>query len=83
MATTKAKAEEPVVNEAGEKMVKIRLPLTREDTKALFVRVNHRTWLIPRGKEWEVPECVAEVIEHAEQQELERMEFERKVQKKG
>lgn len=80
MATTKAIAEEPVVK-AGEKLVKIRLPLTREDPRALFVRVNHRTWLIPRGKEFEIPECAAEVIEHAETAQLERMEFENKVQR--
>lgn len=80
MATAKAMADVPAV-EAGEKLVKIRLPLTREDQKAVFVRVNTRTWLIPRGKEFEVPECVAEVIEHAETAQLERMEFENKVQK--
>jgi len=80
MATTKAKVEMPV-NEEGERMVKIRLPITRDDQKAVYVRVNDRTWLIPRGKEWEVPECVAEVLENAEKQQLERMEFENKVQK--
>ena len=80
MATTKAKADVPAV-EAGEKLVKIRLPITREKQKAEFVRVNTRTWLIPRGVEVEIPECAAEVLEHAETAELERMEFENKVQK--
>ena len=80
MATTKAKAEEPM-NEECEKLVKIRLPITRDDQKAVYVRVNDRTWLIPRGQEWEVPECVAEVLENAEKQQLERMAFETKVQK--
>ena len=81
MATVKAKAEEPEVNEYGEKLVTIRLPLTRDKTKGEFVRVNHRRWIIPRGKEWKVPECVAEVLEHSEEQELERMEYENKVRK--
>ena len=80
MATAKAKVEEPIVEE-GDKLVKIRLPITRDDQKAVYVRVNDRTWLIPRGQEWEVPECVAEVLENAEKQQLERMEFENKVQK--
>ena len=80
MATTKAKVEMPM-NEEGERMVKIRLPITRDDQKAVYVRVNDRTWLIPRGQEWEVPECVAEVLENAEKQQLERMEYENRVRK--
>ena len=64
-----------------EKMVKIRLPLTKEQTDDVFVRVNTRTWLIKRGVEVEVPECVEEVLRHSEEQMLEALEYERKVQK--
>ena len=44
----------------GEKTVKIKLPKERRDQENVFVGVNERTWLIKRGVEVEVPECVAE-----------------------
>ena len=50
-----------------EKMVKIRIPRTRADEEDVFVSVNMRTWLIKRGVEVEVPECVAEVLRHQEE----------------
>lgn len=50
----------------GEKLVKIRIPRTRDEKDDVFVSVNERTWLIKRGEEVEVPECVAEVIRHHE-----------------
>lgn len=49
-----------------EKLVKIRIPRERERQDDVFVCVNGRTWLIKRGVEVEVPECVAEVIRNAE-----------------
>ena len=49
-----------------EKTVKIRLPLTREDKADVYVSVNERSWLIKRGEEVEVPECVAEVLRNQE-----------------
>lgn len=67
--------------EAKEKMVKIRLPLTKEQTDDVFVRVNTRTWLIQRGVEVEVPECVEEVLRNSENQMLEALAYESKVQK--
>ena len=45
-----------------EKTVKIRLPRTKEDSADVYVSVNDRSWLIQRGVEVEVPECVAEVL---------------------
>lgn len=51
---------------AKEKTVKIRLPLTRTEKDDVFVGVNGRTWLIKRGVDVEVPECVAEVLQHKE-----------------
>ena len=41
--------------------------------EAMFVGVNGRTWLIPRGVEVEVPDYVAEVVNRS-QEEDQRME---------
>ncbi|MBP3468257.1 MAG: hypothetical protein J6K26_01920, partial [Lachnospiraceae bacterium] len=60
MAETKAKMEK-------EKTVKIKLPRMRKEDGDVFVSVNERTWLIQRGVEVEVPECVAEVLKHQEE----------------
>lgn len=61
MSTTENKATAKPV-EATEKKVKIRLPITRDQQDDVFVGVNGRTWLIKRGVEVEVPECVVEVL---------------------
>ena len=66
MATEKTKVEKV---EEKEKMVKIRLPRTRANEGDVFVGVNDRTWLIKRGVEVEVPECVAEVLRQSEEQD--------------
>ena len=50
-----------------EKMVKIRIPRTKADQEDVPVWVNERSWLIKRGVEVEVPECVAEVLRHQEE----------------
>lgn len=50
-----------------EKKVKIRLPITRDETADVYVSVNDRDWLIQRGVEVEVPECVAEVLKNREE----------------
>ena len=77
MATKKGPAvEEPVVEqeivEEKEEMVSIRLPLIPgvEKQEALYVGVNDRSWVIPRGKEMQVPRCVVEVIEHSEEEAM-------------
>ena len=67
--------------ENKEKMVKIRIPRTKADQEDVFVSVNLRTWLIKRGVEVEVPECVAEVLRHQEEMLEEIMLFEAKAQK--
>ncbi len=54
------------ISAAGERLVKIRLPKERREQEDVFVGVNERTWLIKRGVEVEVPECVAEVLENRE-----------------
>lgn len=63
-------------NTNGEKLVRIRLPKERRDQEDVFVGVNERTWLIRRGVEVEVPECVAEVLENREMILETIMEFE-------
>lgn len=52
-----------------EKLIKIRIPRGRDNQGDVFVGINGRTWLIKRGVEVEVPECVAEVIRHSEEAE--------------
>ena len=81
MAETKKQAEEAATNDQGEKLVSIRLPLTRENQKDVFVRVNNRTWLIKRGVTVQVPECVVEVLNNSESAILEAIEYQQKVQK--
>jgi hypothetical protein len=50
-----------------EKKVKIRIPLTRGDNSDVFVGVNDRTWVIKRGVEVEVPECVVTELKQQEE----------------
>jgi hypothetical protein len=74
--------EEINMAENKEKMVKIRIPRTKKDEEDVFVSVNLRTWLIKRGVEVEVPECVAEVLRHQEEMLEEIMIFEEQAQRK-
>lgn len=67
--------EEKPKKEAKEKTVKIKLPRISKDDADVFVSVNERTWLIKRGVEVEVPECVAEVIRHQEEMQEEALDF--------
>jgi hypothetical protein len=64
MANTTTTEKE--VKEVKEKTVKIRIPKERGEPDDFFVAVNGRTWLIKRGVEVDVPECVAEAIRNAE-----------------
>lgn len=66
-AQLKEKAEPaPVQEPKEEKMVRIRIPRTSKDQADIYVSVNSRDWLIQPGKEVDVPECVAEVLEQKE-----------------
>ena len=70
MATTKKPLEEtPAEEMQGEELVTIKLPRTKDLKDDVFVRVNQRTWQIQRGVKVEVPRCVAEVLENAEEAE--------------
>lgn len=62
-----AETKETKQAEQKEKMVKIRIPRTKADQEDVFVSVNMRTWIVKRGVEVEVPECVAEVLRHQEE----------------
>ena len=65
--------------ETKEKMVKIKLPRDKKEPD-VFVSVNERSWLIQRGVEVEVPECVSEVLRHREEMEAEAYDFDSSVQ---
>ena len=58
------------------KKVKIRLPLTRTEKDDAYVCVNGESFLIKRGETVEVPDYVAEVLQHKEEQLAESMAFE-------
>lgn len=51
----------------GHPAVKIKLPLTRTEKDDVWVCVNGKSMQIKRGKEVEVPACVAEVLQHQEE----------------
>ena len=62
--------------EKAEKKVKIKLPIDRVNREqSVFISVNDRTFQIQRGVEVEVPECVAEVLEHKYDMESETDKF--------
>ena len=67
MATTEKKDSVTKETVQKEKMVKIRLPRTNAKQGDVPVWVNEKSWLIKRGVEVEVPECVAEVLRHQEE----------------
>lgn len=61
-----------------EKMYKVRVPRDASIIgmdPGLPVRVNEKTWLIKRGVEVEVPECVVEVLKWMEQAEDMQIEY--------
>ncbi len=67
--------------EPGEQLAIVKLPLTKDSQKDVFVRVNQRTWNIKRGVYVKIPKCAAEVLEHAESAELDAIEFQKSVEK--
>jgi len=78
MATqTNAEKTENALEKTKEKTVKVIVPYDPEEQGDKFVSINERTWLIQRGVEVEVPECVAEVLR---QSEIARMEAIRRSQ---
>lgn len=51
-----------------EKTVRIRLPRIAGNPEDEMVSVNEKYYTIKRGVEVDVPECVAEVLRHREEQ---------------
>ena len=49
------------------KMVKVRIPLSRQEKQDVYVAVNGKSYLIKRGVDVEVPASVAEVLKHKEE----------------
>lgn len=52
---------------APRKMVKIRIPRLKKEETDVFVSVNDYTCIVKRGVEVEVPDFVAEVLQHREE----------------
>lgn len=77
MAETKKKGEEiqENVEPKEEELISIRLPITKELQDDVFIRVNHRTWLVKRGETVKLPACAVEVLEHSEQAMLEGLRY--------
>ena len=69
MATTEKTVTKP-------KTVTIRLPLSRTESEDVYVAVNGHPYLIKRGVNVEVPESVAEVLQHSEEMTEESMRYE-------
>lgn len=65
-----------MATETKTKMVKIKLPLTRNEKEDVYVAVNGKSYLIKRGETVEVPASVAEVLQHKEEMLAQAMEFE-------
>jgi hypothetical protein len=63
--------------------VKIKLPLTRSEKDDVYVCVNGDSFQIKRGETVEVPDYVAEVLQHREEMLAEAMEFEAKASAKA
>lgn len=65
--------------ETTEKTVRIRLPLSRENSAPVPVGLNDRTFLIKRGVDVEVPESVAKILEESERAKMAAFEYEQSV----
>ncbi len=81
------KIPEPVAGQApeaaapGKKMVKVKLFKDNHDYKDdVFVAVNGERYLIQRGVEVEVPDYIAEVLEHSAQQDARTAELIEKIE---
>ena len=77
MATTKVTRavepeEEMTLEERMEEIVTVRLPIIPglEKQEAQFVGVNGRSWVIPRGVDFNIPRYAAEVLKNAEEERL-------------
>lgn len=76
MANTADSEEKKNEKPKSTKMVKIRLPLTRELRDDVFAAVNGKTYLIKRGVDVMVPASVAAILENRERMLAVAMEAE-------
>ena len=81
------KIPEPVAGQApeaaapGKKMVKVKLFKDNHDYREdVFVAVNGERYLMQRGVEVEVPDYIAEVLEHSAQQDARTAELIEKIE---
>jgi hypothetical protein len=74
MANTETKATATAPK--GEKLVKIKLPLSRTEKDDVYVALNGKPYLIKRGEEVEVPAGVVEILQHKEEMLAVAMAFE-------
>lgn len=65
-----------VAEDNTPKMVTIKLPKTRTEQDDVYVCVNGNSYQIKRGVAVEVPDFVAEVLEHRDEMLAVAMEFE-------
>ena len=63
---------------ATKDTVRIKIPAKRgdEEQEGVYVAVNGKTYQIKRGVFVDVPACVAEVLDHSEEMELQAIEYE-------
>lgn len=59
-----------------QKLVKVKIPLTKTETEDVWLAINGRSYQIQRGVYVEVPEAVAELLENCDKQYSESVEFE-------
>lgn len=54
---------------AKEGFVRVRLPLIpgAEKQEAVYASCNGKDYVIPRGVEMEIPDCIAEILQHADE----------------
>lgn len=73
----------PTVEEEAPRMVTVKIPREKKNQEDVFVRVNHRTYLVKRGVQVLVPWFVAEVLRNQEKMLEVIMDFEEANQDKN
>ena len=81
VATVEENTAAEVETVPAVKKVKIRIPRTKAEEEDVFVSVNMETFIVKRGVEVEVPDYVAEVLQHREDALEEIMLFNEKANK--